>query len=247
MPQTANKRISVQGAGNAPHYQKEEYQCRVQVMASNYQQKNIILANPRIVSWPMCHLAFCLQGLYIHTFLSRPIDDETGFDKETPKREPEPTQEDQQLIDKMKQTFFRVAGSDEEIDAFELREILNVAFKEELQGEAFSTDVCRSLVAMYDGDLSGKLGCDEFAALWSELRVWKGVFKKYDHDSSGHFSSYELRQALHATGFRVSNKVLGGITARFNNKNGHIMFDDFISCLARLKTMISKFLLMLSF
>ncbi|GFO35640.1 calpain-a [Plakobranchus ocellatus] len=141
----------------------------------------------------------------------------------------------------MKQTFLRLAGVDEEIDAFELQEILSAGFKKELQGKEFSIDACRSLVAMYDGDLSGKLGFDDFTELWSELRKWRGVFGKYDQDNSGYFSSFELRQALHATGFTVSNKVLQGITARFNNKNGHIMFDDFVSCLARLKTMINSF------
>ena len=53
-------------------------------------------------------------------------------------------------------------------------------------------------------DQSGKLGFDEFKELWDSLREWKGVFKKYDADKSGHFSSYELRQALQATGDKLN-------------------------------------------
>ena len=52
-------------------------------------------------------------------------------------------------------------------------------------------------------DQSGKLGFDEFRQLWEKLRELKGVFKKYDSDSSGQFNSYELRQALMSMGLYI--------------------------------------------
>ena len=39
-------------------------------------------------------------------------------------------------------------------------------------------------------DKSGKLGLEEFKKLWKDLRLWKGVFKKYDVDKSGNLNSY---------------------------------------------------------
>ena len=50
------------------------------------------------------------------------------------------------------------------------------------------------------GDLSGKLGFDEFKQLWMDLRKWKAVFKQFDRDNSGKLSTYELRDAFHASG-----------------------------------------------
>jgi len=70
----------------------------------------------------------------------------------------------------------------------------------EFKFDGFSIETCRSMVAMMDFDHSGKLGFDEFRVLWDSLREWKGIFKKYDTDKSGSFSSYELRKALQNTG-----------------------------------------------
>jgi len=46
----------------------------------------------------------------------------------------------------------------------------------EFQFEGFSRDVCRSMVAMMDIDRSGKLGLDEFIALWKSIRTWKVIY-----------------------------------------------------------------------
>ena len=54
------------------------------------------------------------------------------------------------------------------------------------------------------GDLSGKLGFEEFKQLWMDLRKWKAVFKDFDKNNSGTLSTYELRSAFHASGKSVS-------------------------------------------
>ena len=48
---------------------------------------------------------------------------------------------------------------------------LNVEFKYE--GFGFSEDSCRSMVAIYDDDRSGKLGFPEFIRLWLNIMKWK--------------------------------------------------------------------------
>ena len=57
-----------------------------------------------------------------------------------------------------------------------------------------------SLTQLLQGDLSGKLGFEEFKALWLDLRKWKAVFKQFDKDNSGRLNTYELRNAFHASG-----------------------------------------------
>jgi len=127
-----------------------------------------------------------------------------------------------------------------EIDWSELKEVLDLALKRELEFEfeGFSKDVCRSMVAMMDIDRSGKLGLDEFVSLWKSIRTWKSVFQIYDKDNSGHLSSFELRQALTSAGYQVNNKVLEALALRYGDGNGQIMFDDFIMCAVKLKCMI---------
>ncbi|KAL4237591.1 hypothetical protein ACF0H5_002305 [Mactra antiquata] len=159
-----------------------------------------------------------------------------------PKKEAPPvTEEDQAQGQALRESFKRIAGEDLEVDAYELRDILNSVFTKEFQFDGFSLDVCRSMVSMHDGDLSGKLGFDEFKLLWQDLRKWKSVFKQHDKDNSGKLSSYELRGAFYSSGFRLSNRSLSALILRFSNKKGEIEFDDFVLCAIRLKTMIASF------
>lgn len=164
-----------------------------------------------------------------------------AFLKKALREIPPPTEEEQEQEQALKASFRRVAGEDMEIDAYELRDILNAVFTREFAFDGFSIDVCRSMVAMHDGDLSGKLGFDEFKVLWADLRRWKGVFKEYDRDKSGNLSSYELRSALHASGFRLSNRTFSALVMRYSSKDGNVEFGDFILCAIRMKTMLASF------
>ncbi|KAJ9598871.1 hypothetical protein L9F63_026593, partial [Diploptera punctata] len=105
----------------------------------------------------------------------------------------------------------------------------------------FSKDVCRSMVAMMDVDRSGKLGFEEFKALWIDIRQWKAVFKLYDKDGSGCLSPFELRQALNSAGYRLNHHILNILAHRYSSKNGLISFDDYMMCAVRLKAMIDMF------
>ena len=62
----------------------------------------------------------------------------------------------------------------------------------------------------------------------------------FDHDNSGHLSSFELRQALTSAGYQVNNHVLQSLVLRYGDKDGQILFDDFIMCAVKLKAMIGK-------
>lgn len=174
------------------------------------------------------------------------MDEETGMsDVQKPKTKKKPPQEmtedDARQDNDMKHAFKRVAGEDMEIDAYELRQILNAAFMKEFKFDGFSNETCRSMVATLDDDRSGRLGFEEFRKLWIDLRLWKTVFKNHDKDKSGNFNSYELRQAFHAIGFRVSNQTFNALVQRYSQRDGKIEFDDFIHCVVRMKTMFDIF------
>ncbi|CAH0598745.1 unnamed protein product [Chrysodeixis includens] len=110
----------------------------------------------------------------------------------------------------------------------------------QLQGQGFSKDVCRSMIAMLDKDGSGGLGFEEFKALWIDLRNWRAVFRLYDTEGRGAIPAASLRDALHSAGYTVNAHVLNVLAHRYGSSDGYIQFDDFIMCSVRLKTMIAN-------
>lgn len=142
--------------------------------------------------------------------------------------------------DPVRDFFNRLAGADGEVDWQELKEILDYAMREELKGQGFSKDVCRSMIAMLDKDGSGGLGFEEFKTLWIDLRNWRAVFRLYDTDGRGAIPAHHLRDALHSAGYTVNAHVLNVLAHRYGSSDGYIQFDDFIMCSVRLKTMIAN-------
>jgi calpain len=140
----------------------------------------------------------------------------------------------------LEQLFERYA-KDEEIGAQELKQILDIGLRTEFQFNGFSIEVCRSMVATMDFDLSGKLGLDEFLSLWKNILAWKDVFLQHDVDRSGSLDPSELRNALNKAGFPVNLRVLKLLVRRYGSQDGNLLFDDFILFLVRLKTMLEIF------
>ncbi|KAL9953560.1 hypothetical protein ACROYT_G040996 [Oculina patagonica] len=170
---------------------------------------------------------------------AREIDVETKI-MTTPK--PSVSTEEAEDIDKkFWKTFQQFSGEDGEVDQYELQEILSRAFASLVNSNQFSLEACRSMIAMFDIDKTGALGYKEFRALWTILRQWKDVFHRYDKDQSGDMNLYELREALSALGYQLSNTALSSIHLRYHNKKGTIPFDIFIQILVRVIVMFDTF------
>ncbi|CAH1777842.1 unnamed protein product [Owenia fusiformis] len=169
------------------------------------------------------------------------IDEETavGGELEDP---PEDNEEDQEQANRALEAFKNLAGEDGEIDAYELKDILNQVYGQHFDFGGFTTDACRSLVATRDLDYTGKLGFEEFRGLYGDLKLWKQVFNEVDIDGSGHFSSYELRSALKRLKYQLSNSTFSAVAMRYSNNEGLVEFDDFISCMVKLKTMTATYM-----
>ncbi|CAM9493142.1 unnamed protein product [Lampetra planeri] len=154
-------------------------------------------------------------------------------------KEPDLTPEDKQF----KTIFKQLAGDDMEVGAADLHNILNkvITKHKDLKTSGFSLESCRTMVALMDTDLSGKLGYNDFKYLWDKLKFWQQIFRKYDSDKSGSMTSYEMRLAINEAGYQLNNQLYQIITLRHADENLNIGFDNFIACLIRLEAMFRAF------
>lgn len=104
----------------------------------------------------------------------------------------------------------------------------------------FGDDVCRSMVAMYDDDFSGRMGISEFKLLWNDMIHWISIFNEHDRDKSNNLSGYELREALSSAGYSVNCHTLNLLMIRYGT-DGNLALDHFIMCIVKLNHMIQTF------
>uniref|UniRef100_A0A8C7J8P5 Calpain-1 catalytic subunit n=1 Tax=Oncorhynchus kisutch TaxID=8019 RepID=A0A8C7J8P5_ONCKI len=90
-------------------------------------------------------------------------------------------------------------------------------------------------------DGSGKLGLTEFHVLWEKIKRYLTIFRQFDLDKSGTMSSYEMRMALEAAGFKLTNHLFQLIILRYTEADLAVDFDNFVTCLVRLETMFKTF------
>ncbi|CAG9855587.1 unnamed protein product [Phyllotreta striolata] len=137
------------------------------------------------------------------------------------------------------EVFANMAGESEEIGWKELKSILDLLLKQE--NREFSKELCRSMIALADSDLSGKLNFNEFYQLWEQIGNLRGVFRTNESEKSSALSTTELRSALKATNLQISNKILRLIILRYSDDNGEIDMEDFLHCCIKLKIMIDNY------
>uniref|UniRef100_A0A4W3GBS6 calpain-2 n=1 Tax=Callorhinchus milii TaxID=7868 RepID=A0A4W3GBS6_CALMI len=169
--------------------------------------------------------------------LPQELDDEITADLED---EPEMSEDD--VDENFKNMFRQLAGEDMEISVFELKTILNrvLSRHHDLKTDGFCLDSCRTMVNLMDKDGSARLGILEFQVLWNKIRKWLGIFRQFDLDKSGTMSTYEMRLALEASGFKLNNRILQSIVGRYAD-NDTIDFDNFIGALVKLEVMFRSF------
>ncbi|XP_036927701.1 calpain-1 catalytic subunit-like [Acanthopagrus latus] len=137
--------------------------------------------------------------------------------------------------DDNKRTLFRqYSDKYEEVDAEKLQELLNERIlKGDLKSGGFSTDACRSMVALMDTSITGKLNDGEFVRLWKKIVMYKDIFFRTDVSQTGTLSLNELRNAIMASGKRISDDMLNLMALRYGSSSGQITLESFISLVLR--------------
>ncbi|XP_071450361.1 calpain-A-like [Hetaerina americana] len=178
------------------------------------------------------------EGEYLLRVFSEKYNDMREHDEEFGEEETEGNvradkgkqqeQLDGNLEKKLNAAFSQAKGN--ELDWKQMNQLLDSLFEKETKGKGISKDNCRSMVALMDGDKSGKLGQKECKTLLLNVKKWALTFAKYDADKSGNLDIVELKDALTSAGFRLSKRVLYMLVHRFADNTGKMNFDDFLMC-----------------
>lgn len=106
--------------------------------------------------------------------------------------------------------FYKYAQQGQNIEAAQLQSLLNQEFLKGRPGDTFSLDECRSIVALMDLKVNGRLDQGEFSRLWTRLVHCQSVFQNIQKNSGVFLSSY-LQEAVKNTdflaGISVSNEL----------------------------------------
>ncbi|KAI8822129.1 uncharacterized protein EV422DRAFT_525743 [Fimicolochytrium jonesii] len=106
----------------------------------------------------------------------------------------------------------------------------------------FSLETVQLMMTLFDRDGSGSISFQEFVSLWKYIEDWKRIFKQFDRDNSGTINRAELRQALSAFGFNVSDRVVDVVVKKFAKKGAvDITFDSFICGCVTVKNLSEAF------
>ncbi|XP_077297133.1 apoptosis-linked gene-2 isoform X2 [Arctopsyche grandis] len=95
----------------------------------------------------------------------------------------------------------------------------------------FNPETVRLMIGMFDKQSRGTVNFEDFGALWKYVTDWQGCFRSFDRDNSGNIDKEELKNALIAFGYRLSDNIVGLLVRKFDRfGRGTILFDDFIQC-----------------
>nr|XP_036865187.1 calpain-13 isoform X1 [Manis javanica]XP_036865188.1 calpain-13 isoform X1 [Manis javanica]XP_036865189.1 calpain-13 isoform X1 [Manis javanica] len=130
------------------------------------------------------------------------------------------------------------------IDASQLQTLLNQELLTGSPGDTFSLDECRSIVALMELKVNGRLDQEEFSRLWSRLVCCQSVFQNIQKHS-GVFLSSDLWKAIKdadfLAGISVNKELLDLMTLRYSDHTGRVGFSSLVCFLLRLEAMARTF------
>ncbi|KAG3267858.1 calpain 13 [Ictidomys tridecemlineatus] len=140
--------------------------------------------------------------------------------------------------------FYRYAQQGLDIDATQLQNLLNQELLTGMVRDTFSLDECRSIVALMDLKVNGRLDQEEFGRLWRRLVHCQHVFQNF-RMSSGVLLSSNLGKAIEntvfLTGIFVSSELLDLMSLRYSDSTGRVTFPSLVCFLMRLEAMAKTF------
>ncbi|XP_026171820.1 calpain-12 isoform X2 [Mastacembelus armatus] len=143
--------------------------------------------------------------------------------------------EDQVRVEKI---FDKVAGQDDMLNAMEFMQLVNSVFDKE---HHLPLETCTQLVFGEDTNGRASLNRKQTETLMSSLRNLQSMFRRYDADSSGTMSPFELGTALEALGMQCDIKVLQLLSQRFASGQLQMPFHGFVTCFTRLRKLFALY------
>ncbi|CAH8295385.1 unnamed protein product [Schistosoma turkestanicum] len=137
------------------------------------------------------------------------------------------------------QSIFRRVDKDGSgsISAMELQSSLSNGL-----GTSFNIRTIQLMIAMFDRDMNGTIGFNEFCNLFKYVQDWQRCFRQFDRDNSGSIDHAEFSNALRLFGYRLSSEFINLMISRFDrNRRGSIAFDDFIYACVCLQMLTGAF------
>ncbi|XP_033489466.2 calpain-9-like [Epinephelus lanceolatus] len=179
---------------------------------------------------------------FILTILSKAethIHENSGGHNHEHKKTEEPIHIKNGGDDEKKRVMFRQYSDEyEEVNAEQLQRLLNENILQgHLKSGGFSLDACRSMVALMDTSITGKLNSEEFVRLWKKVVTYKDIFFHTDVSQTVTLSLSELRNAIMALGKRISDDMLNLMALRYGASSGHMTLESFISLALRFDCM----------
>uniref|UniRef100_F6VYM2 Calpain 13 n=1 Tax=Monodelphis domestica TaxID=13616 RepID=F6VYM2_MONDO len=137
--------------------------------------------------------------------------------------------------------FYRYAqGLD--IGASQLQSLLN---KELLKKRKFTFDECRSILALMDVKVNGRLDLEEFEQLWKKLIRCQSIFQKVEKNASGFLLGSDLWKVIQEAGLFLdtsnNSELLDLMAIRYGDGTGKIYFSDLVCLLIRLEIVSKAF------
>uniref|UniRef100_A0A2K6G3B5 Calpain-13 n=1 Tax=Propithecus coquereli TaxID=379532 RepID=A0A2K6G3B5_PROCO len=176
----------------------------------------------------------------LRIFLKTPDNDRSlrsNFSLRAPKESLSETRSQQSI-------FYRYAQQGLDIDATQLQSLLNQEFLTGPPGDTFSLDECRSILALMDLQVNGRLNQEDFTRLWRRLVTCQRVFQN-TQKSLGVLLSSDLGTAVANTdflaGISISDELLGLMTLRYSNRAHRVSFPSLVCFLMRLEAMAKTF------
>ncbi|XP_069350859.1 calpain-13 [Eulemur rufifrons] len=140
--------------------------------------------------------------------------------------------------------FYRYAQQGLDIDATQLQSLLNQELLTGPPGDTFSLDESRSILALMDLQVNGRLNQEEFTRLWRRLVTCQRVFQN-TQKSPGVLRSSDLGTAVANTdflaGISISDELLGLMTLRYSDRAHRVSFPSLVCFLMRLEAMAKTF------
>ncbi|XP_030235851.1 calpain-12 [Gadus morhua] len=134
--------------------------------------------------------------------------------------------------------FDEKATPDDRLDAKEFMNLLNTVLVKDYH---LPLDTCRQLIFGEDTQGRCSLSRQQAAVLLGNVRNLQALFFRYDEDSSGAMSPFELDLALNAAGLRCDGKVVPLLVERFGSGDPHLPFSGFVRSVTRLRTLFGLY------